>query len=276
MNDATRRTNWIVICPRRGMKQWVEQLYTVSVYITNIQCTNTWLLLRYYCIPIVILNNVQGSLIKILGHSLFALCLCLFTLVRLFQTRASTNVNNLGAALHFWYGTSSNMVVWSDGLNGSWSLAGKAILLAMHVIVAERPGILLTNSRGWNFMSEIGLARACSNEASRQNNKINAWFYCFYQKCYFFRSDSLTHWLTWLIKHPFSPFSPIYLFIKFGWAPSGLQNRLLSWESVLLNVGRNWQVDQNSKQWVRYFHVFRNAYPENSMFKGFAQLTSAE
>ena len=193
MNDATRRTNWIVICPRRGMKQWVEQLYTVSIYITNIQCTNTWLLLRYYCIPIVILNNVQGSLIKILGHSLFALCLCLFTLVRLFQTRASTNVNNLGAALHFWYGTSSNMVVWSDGLNGSWSLAGKAILLAMHVIVAERPGILLTNSRGWNFMSEIGLARAGSNEASRQNNNSNAWFYCFYQKCYFFRSDSLTH-----------------------------------------------------------------------------------
>ena len=103
------------------------------------------------------------------------------------------DVNNLGAALHFWYGTSSNMVVWSDGLNGSWSLAGKAILLAMHVVVAEGPGILLTNSPGWDFMSEIGLALAGSNEASRQNNNSNAWFYCFYQKCYFFRSDSLTH-----------------------------------------------------------------------------------
>ena len=36
VNDATRRTNWvtiIVICPRRGMKQRVEHLYTVSVYI---------------------------------------------------------------------------------------------------------------------------------------------------------------------------------------------------------------------------------------------------
>ena len=103
------------------------------------------------------------------------------------------DVNNLGAALHFWYGTSSNMAVWSDGLNGSWSLAGKAILLAMHVVVAEGPGILLTNSPGWDFMSEIGLAHAGSNEASRQNNNSNAWFYCFYQKCYFFRSDSLTH-----------------------------------------------------------------------------------
>ena len=152
---------------------------------------------------------------------------------------------------------------------------GKGIFRGMHVVVAAGPGILLTNSPGWDFMSEIGLARAGSNEASRQNNKINAWFYCFYQKCYFFWSDSLTHWLTWLIKHPFSPFSPIYLFTKFGWAP-GLRNRLVSWESVLLNVGRNWQVDQNSKQWVRYFHVFRKVYAENSMFKGFAQLTSGE
>ena len=45
VNDATRRTNWItiiVICPRRGVKQWVEQLYTVSVYIRNIQCTNNY------------------------------------------------------------------------------------------------------------------------------------------------------------------------------------------------------------------------------------------
>ena len=65
----------------------------------------------------------------------------------------------------------------------------------MHIVVAEGPGILLTNSPGWNFMSEIGPARAVSNEVSRQNNKSNAWFYCFYQKCYFFRSVSLTHWL---------------------------------------------------------------------------------
>ena len=74
-------------------------------------------------------------------------------------------------------------------------MSGKAILRAMHVGVAEGRGILLTNSQGWDFMSEIGLARAGSNEASRQNNKSDAWFYCFYQKFYFFRSDSLTHWL---------------------------------------------------------------------------------
>ena len=42
VNDATRRTNRIVICPRRSMKQRVEQLYTVSVYIRNIQCTNNY------------------------------------------------------------------------------------------------------------------------------------------------------------------------------------------------------------------------------------------
>ena len=73
----------------------------------------------------------------------------------------------------------------------------------MHIVVAEEPGILLTNSPGWDFMSEIGLARAGSNEVSRQNNKSNAWFYCFYQKCYFFRSVSLTHWLidSWLMTH---------------------------------------------------------------------------
>ena len=35
----------------------------------------------------------------------------------------------------------------------------------------------------------------------QQWSNSNVWFYCFYQKCYFFRSDSLTHWL---IKHPFS------------------------------------------------------------------------
>ena len=44
----------------------------------------------------------------------------------------------------------------------------------MHVVVAEGPGILLTNSPGGDFMSEIGLARAGSNEASTQNNKSNA------------------------------------------------------------------------------------------------------
>ena len=71
-------------------------------------------------------------------------------------------------------------------------MSGKAILRAMHVVVAKGPGILLTNSPGWNFMSEIGLAHAGSSKARRQN-KSNAWFYCFYQKCYFFRSDSLTH-----------------------------------------------------------------------------------
>ena len=53
-------------------------------------------------------------------------------------------------------------------------LHGKAILRAMHVGVAEGRGILLTNSQGWDFMSEIGLARAGSNEASRQNNKSDA------------------------------------------------------------------------------------------------------
>ena len=42
MNDVKRRTNWIVICPRRGMKQRVVHLYTVSVYIRNIQCTNSY------------------------------------------------------------------------------------------------------------------------------------------------------------------------------------------------------------------------------------------
>ena len=54
--------------------------------------------------PIVILNNF-----KALWAFIVALCLCLFTLLRLFETRASTNMNNRGAALHFWYGTSSNM-----------------------------------------------------------------------------------------------------------------------------------------------------------------------
>ena len=71
-------------------------------------------------------------------------------------------------------------------------------LRAMQVVVAEGPGlILLTNSPGWDFMSEIGLPCAGSNEASRQNNKIYAWCYCFYQTFYFFRSYSLqlTHWL---------------------------------------------------------------------------------
>ena len=53
-------------------------------------------------------------------------------------------------------------------------MSGKAILRAMHVGVAEGRGILLTNSQGWDFMSEIGLARAGSNEASRQNNKSDA------------------------------------------------------------------------------------------------------
>ena len=70
----------------------------------------------------------------------------------------------------------------------------------MHIVVAEEPGILLTNSPGWDFMSEIGLARAGSNEVSRQHNKSNAWFYCFYQKCYFL---DLSHWLidSWLMTH---------------------------------------------------------------------------
>ena len=36
------------------MKQQVEQLYTVSVYIRNIQCT------KYYCVPIVILRSSSG------------------------------------------------------------------------------------------------------------------------------------------------------------------------------------------------------------------------
>ena len=44
----------------------------------------------------------------------------------------------------------------------------------MHVVVAEGPGILLTNRPGRDFMSEIGLALAGSNEASRQKNKSNA------------------------------------------------------------------------------------------------------
>ena len=54
-------------------------------------------------------------LFKIYGHSLFVLYLCLFTLVCLFKTRTSTNMNNLGAAIHFWYGNSSSMdclMVW--------------------------------------------------------------------------------------------------------------------------------------------------------------------
>ena len=70
----------------------------------------------------------------------------------------------------------------------------------MHIVVAEEPGILLTNSPGWDFMSEIGLARAGSNEVSRQHNKSNVWFYCFYQKCYFL---ALSHWLidSWLMTH---------------------------------------------------------------------------
>ena len=73
-------------------------------------------------------------------------------------------------------------------------MSGKAILRAMHVVIAEGPGILVTNSPGWDFMSEMGLPRAGSNESSRQHNKSNAWFYCLYQKCYVFRSYSLTHW----------------------------------------------------------------------------------
>ena len=91
-------------------------------------------------------------------HCLHYVCVylhwfALFTLVRLFKTRASTS---------------------SSGR--AWDTANK-------------------QPTGWHFMSEIGLAHAGNNEASRQNNKGNAWFYCFYQKCYFFRSDSLTHWL---------------------------------------------------------------------------------
>ena len=171
------------------------------------------------------------------------------------------------------------MVVWSDGLNGSWRVSGKAILRAMHVVVAEGPGRLLTNSPGWDFISELEVLHV--QAAMKQVDKIRKVMLDFIvsTKNVIFSDLThwlMTHWLTWLVKHPFSPFSPIYLFIKFGWAPSGLQNRLLSRESVLLNVGRNWQVDQNSKQWVRYFHVFRKVYAENPMFKGFAQLTSGE
>ena len=36
----------------------------------------------------------------------------------------------------------------------------------MHIVVAEWPEIPLTNSPGWDFMSEISLARAGSNEVS--------------------------------------------------------------------------------------------------------------
>ena len=72
-------------------------------------------------------------------------------------------------------------------------MSGKAaILRAMHVVVAEGPGILLTNSPGWDFMSEVGLARGGSNKASRQNSKSNAWFIISTKNVIF---SDLTHWL---------------------------------------------------------------------------------
>ena len=92
-------------------------------HIRNIQCTNNYC----QCIVEVLLYTHYNfkkkfksrRLIKIFGHSLFALCLCLFPLIaRLFKTRASTNMNNLGAALHFCYGNSSSSGL-SDGLNDS-------------------------------------------------------------------------------------------------------------------------------------------------------------
>ena len=71
----------------------------------------------------------------------------------------------------------------------------------MHIVVAEEPGILLTNSPGWDFMSEIGLARAGSNEASTQNNKSNPLCFIVSTKNVIF--SDLTHWLMthWLIEN---------------------------------------------------------------------------
>ena len=54
-------------------------------------------------------------------------------------------------------------------------MSGKAIFSGMHVVVAAEPGILLTNSPGRDFMSEIRLAFAGNNEVSGQKlSKSNA------------------------------------------------------------------------------------------------------
>ena len=80
--------------------------------------------------------------------------------------------------------------------------------------------MLLTNSPGWDFMSEIGLACSGSNEASRQNKiKVMPNFNYFILLFQIWLIDSLTHWLIdswlmthwliWPIKHPFSGLLPV-------------------------------------------------------------------
>ena len=118
---------------------------------------------------------------------------------RPFKTRASTNMNNLGAALHFWYGTSSNMdcliYLFKWFLKGVWEGYSSG-----HARSSSR--------RPWNTANKQPRLRfhvrnkPCT--CRQQWSNSNVWFYCFYQKCYFSRSDSLTHWLIWLIKHPLS------------------------------------------------------------------------
>ena len=94
------------------MKQRGEQLYTVSFILEaySVRIIIVSVLLRYYCIPIIIFKKkFKGRrLIKIFGHSLFALCLCLFPLARLFKTRATTGTT-LGQ--HF-TSVMETLVVW--------------------------------------------------------------------------------------------------------------------------------------------------------------------
>ena len=143
-------------------------------------------------------------MIKIFGHSLFALGLCLFTLVRLFKTRASTNMNNLGAALHFWYGTSSNMncLIWRF----KWFLKG--------VWEGYSSGYARSSSGRANKQPRFRFHvrnRPCTcrqqYKASTQNNKSNAWCFIVSTKNVIFSDLThwlMTHWLIWLIKHAFS------------------------------------------------------------------------
>ena len=99
MNDGTRRTNWIkiiVICPRRGMKQRVEQLYTVSVIVEALlytHCNFKWILRLVDWLKL----NIWAFIVCIM--------LCLFTLARLFKTLAS-----LHRGQHFTSGIP--LVVW--------------------------------------------------------------------------------------------------------------------------------------------------------------------
>ena len=91
------------------------------------------------------------------------------------------------------------MVVWSDGLNGSWRVSGKAILRAMHVVVAEGPGRLLTNSPGWDFISELEVLHV--QAAMKQVDKIRKVMLDFIVSTKNVIFSDLTHWLIDSLTH---------------------------------------------------------------------------